>query len=109
MPLKNSKASKLKDLYLNESHPPGFFPRTINTLNTKLPTSKEIGMLSVETQVLRDPLVPVLLSSKYPKQQILEEVVPLNEYKFDQSRLVLVKRTPKRKKTLVEGKERVSI
>lgn len=36
-------------------------------------------------------------------------MVPLSEYKFDKRRLVVVKRIPKRKKTFVEGKERVSI
>lgn len=36
-------------------------------------------------------------------------VIPLSEYKFDKRNLVLFRRTPKRKKNFVEGKERVSI
>ena len=33
--------------------------------------------------------------------------MPLSEYKFDHSRLVVVKRTPKRKKALIEVIEKV--
>ena len=33
--------------------------------------------------------------------------MPLSEYKFDRSRLAVVRRTPKRRKTLVKGVEKV--
>ena len=46
------------------------------------------------------------LSSKVPEQQISEEVIPLNEYKFDHNKLVVNKWNPKREKTLVGGVER---
>lgn len=101
--------SKSKDSYLNKSHPPWFGPSAIKTTIIEPRDPKEIVVSGAETWVLEYPVTPVLLSSKVPEQPILEEVVPLSEYKFDLRILVMVKRTPKRKITLMKGVERVLI
>ena len=46
------------------------------------------------------------LSSRGQEAETQEDVIPLSEYKFDQSRLAVVKRTPKCRKTLVGGVEK---
>ena len=49
------------------------------------------------------------LSSKVPEHEIPEEAIPFSEYKFDHSKFMVVKRTPKRKTTLVGGVEKALI
>ena len=70
---------------------------------------KETLPLSTETQALVHPVTPTPLSSKVPDHEISEESIPLSEYKFDHSKLVVVKRPPKHKRTLVGGVEKALI
>lgn len=53
-----------------------------------------------------DPLTVTLISTIEPGSRDLDDVIPLNEYKFDRSHLVVVKRTPKCQKILVGGLEK---
>ena len=68
-----------------------FVSNTIKTLSMELRASKEIVTTGAKNGVLRDPIMSVPLSSKVLEKQILEEAIPLNEYKFDHSRLVVIK------------------
>ena len=53
-----------------------------------------------------DPLIITPISTIEPRSGDLDDVVPLSEYKFDRSRLAVVKRTHKRQKVLVGGLEK---
>lgn len=55
---------------------------------------------------MADPTMTTLLSSKGPEHEAQEEVMPLSEYKFNCSKLVVIKRTPKRNKALMGGVKR---
>ena len=48
-----------------------------------------------------DPLKVTMISTIEPESKNLEDVVPLSEYKFDWSRLAVLKRTLKRQNILV--------
>ena len=50
-----------------------------------------------------DPLTITPISTIEPRSGDLDDVVPLSEYKFNRSRLAMVKRTPKHWKVLVGG------
>lgn len=50
-----------------------------------------------------DPLTVTPISTIEPGSGDLDDVIPLNEYKFDKSHLVVVKRIPKCRKILVGG------
>ena len=109
MPLKEATSSKLRDSGLGEKAPPGFGPKATTIPNTKTRDPKETLPPSTKTQDLVDPVTPTPLSSKVPEHEIMKEVIPLSEYKFDRSRLVVVKRTPKCKRTLIGGTEKALI
>lgn len=64
-------------------------------------------MIGSDSQELVDPLKLTPLSSKDPEYETQEDVMPLSKYKFDRSRLVVIKRNPKHRKTLVGGVEKV--
>ena len=53
-----------------------------------------------------DPLIITPISNLESGSEDLDDVVPLSEYKFDRSRLAMVKRPPKRRKVLVSGLEK---
>lgn len=105
------------DLRMNKEAPPGFNPKpsldlssesqnpkdsqTPKTQETTPPPKSEEGPRSMV-----DPLNVTSISTIYPISGNLDNVIPLNEYKFDQSHLVMVKRTPKCWKILLGGLEK---
>ena len=53
-----------------------------------------------------DPLNVTSISTIEPESGDLDDVIPLNEYKFDKSHLAVVKQTTKRWKILMGGLEK---
>ena len=56
-----------------------------------------------------DLVTPNPLSTKGPEHETQEEAIPLSEYKFDQTKFVAAKRTPKHKRSLIGGVEKALI
>lgn len=106
MPPKEITYSETKDLWLGKKIPPGFGTKVTTTPITETRYPKETLSPSTKTQALADPVTRTLLIFKVSKHEIQEEVIPLSEYKFDHSKLAVVKRTPKHKRILIGGAEK---
>lgn len=120
MVLKETASPEPKDMEVNKEIPLGFDPKTTsNPISEKQdpkesqPPSardpKETQKMGVESQALIDSIMLTPLSSRGTKHKAQEEVIPLSEYKFDHNRLAMLKRTPKRKRALIRGIEKVVI
>ena len=91
--LKETTTTKTKDSVLSEMTSPSFGPKATTIPSTETQDPKGTLPLNTKTQAWVDLVTPTPLSSKVPKHKILEEAIPLNEYKFDHSKLAVVKRT----------------
>ena len=56
-----------------------------------------------------DPVTPTPLSTKVPEHEIPKEAIPLSKYKFDHSKLAIIKWIAKQKRTLVGGAKKALI
>ena len=85
----------------------GFDPKPSSYLSSESQTLKDSQTPKIQEMTpplktgegprsMVDPLTVTPISTIEPEFGDLDDVIPLNEYKFDKSHLVVVKRTPKR-------------
>ena len=114
---KETTPPRPKDSEADKEIPPGFVPKPTTDLGSGSQNPKDFQTLKAreselpqktrgDSQTLIDPLKLTPLSTIELGYESLEDVMPLSEYKFDQSCLAVVKRTPKHRNVLVSGFEK---
>ena len=105
------------DIRTNIEAPPIFNPKPSLDLGSKSQTPKDSQTLKIQEMMpplksgegphsMVDTLIVIPISTIELGSRDLDDVIPLNEYKFDKSLMAMVKWTPKCRKIVMGGLEK---